>query len=221
MLIIGSIALAGCSQSQDNSQDKSSENEATQQTEEQSQTIKNKGEINDKDEERSKIANVVNIGEKVTEKNEFSDWQLIDGGKFTYKCHSDWSKYVKKNYNGKVETYECSKMYSGKISFDDGIAVKISFVPDDIAGSVLNNGEKWKDTILNEVKNEPNAQNYENNRFSGWLSMKNQKHTLTLIARYEVEDGYYEVIADAMGGTKTDLEFKKDIDDIISTFKLN
>ena len=50
--------------------------------------------------------------------------------------------------------------------------------------------------------------------------MKNQKHTLRLIARYQVNNGYYEVLVNVAGDTKTDKEFKKIIDDIISTFSV-
>jgi len=122
------------------------------------------------------------------------------------------------NYGGKIDTSECSKIYSGDFAFDDGVSVTFGFVPQTVADSTDTNGQKYADTIFNAVKNETNAAPYNNNNFTGYISLKNQQHALSLVARYQVTDGYYEVIANAMGDTKTDQQFKQMIDNIISSF---
>jgi len=171
--------------------------------------------------ESQKQANSKDVENKEQENQDiFADWQIYSNTKFTYKCPTEWSLNKNVNYNGQVELSECSKIYSGKFSFDDGVSVSFGFVPQNVADTYEWAGEKWSDTLLNGVKNESNAQNYANNNFVGWISMKNQKHTLKLIARHQVGGGYYELSADAVGDTKTDTEFKKMIDDIISTFEI-
>jgi len=149
------------------------------------------------------------------------NWQVHSNARFDYKCPNDWSLNENLNHNGQVELSACSKMYSSsKISFDDGVIVSFGFVPQTVADNYEWSGQKWSDTLIDEVKNESNAQQYSNNNFVGWISMKNSKHTLKIIARYQVDGGYYELSADATGDTKTDQEFKKNIDDIVSTFSI-
>lgn len=169
----------------------------------------------DKSIESATVSNTV-----ATPANQKSNWRTYNNNQFSYKCPTDWSLNQNLNYNGQVGLSECSKIYSGKISFDDGVSVTFGFVPQSVADKYEVAGQKWSDTLLYDVKNEPNAQEYSNNNFIGWVSMKNQKHTLKLIARHKVDGGYYELLASAMGGTKTDQEFKNMIDDIISTFFL-
>lgn len=177
-------------------------------------------ESTDSEKEEESPNEIVDDNEEHSSQDSFADWQLVSGGKFTYQCPTDWSQGVNKNYNGQVDLSECSKIYSGEISFDDGISIRFGYVTDEIAENYVWAGEKWADTIFNGVKDEPNAQEYENNNFSGWLSMNNQRHTLKMIARYKVSGGYYEVTADAMGDTKADSEFKQFVDDIVSTFEI-
>lgn len=172
---------------------------------------------NQKDENSNQVTTPVTTPTPTDQK---SNWQVYSNVQFTYKCPSDWSLNKNLNYNGQVELSECSKIYSGKISFDDGVSASFGFVPQSVADNYEWAGQKWSDTLINDVKNEPNAQQYSNNNFVGWISTKNQKHTLKLIARYQINGGYYELSADAMGDTKTDHEFKKMIDDIVSTFSI-
>jgi len=169
---------------------------------------------NQKNNDNSQIITPPLVGPK-------SNWQVYSNTKFLYKCPQEWSIHSNKNYNGQVELSECSKIYSGKISFDDGVGVSFGFVPQNVADNYEWAGQKWSDILINDIKNEPNAQYYSNNNFIGWISMKNQKHTLRLIARHQVDGGYYEVSAEAAGDTKTDKEFKEIIDKIISTFEIN
>jgi hypothetical protein len=49
--------------------------------------------------------------------------------------------------------------------------------------------------------------------------MKNEAHTLQMIARKNVAGGYYEATALAVGETKTEQEYKTIFDQILSTFK--
>ncbi len=151
----------------------------------------------------------------------FKDWKIYSDSRFSYKCPQDWLLGKNQNYNGQVNLSECAKIYSGQMSFDDGVAITFGFVPQIVADGYEINNENYSEILLNETKNETNARPYSNNNFSGWISMKNQKHTLKLIGRYHVSNGYYEVIADVAGDTKTDTEFKQMIDDIISTFNAN
>jgi len=151
-----------------------------------------------------------------------SNWEIYENKtqNFSYKCPTNWKLFSNKNYGGKIETSECTIIYSGEISFDDGASIAFSFVPKDIADSHLQAEQKWSDILINNVSNETNAKEYSSNNFIGWISMKNQKHTLSLVARRQTSDGYYEIIANAMGDTQTDLEFNKAFDQIISTFKV-
>jgi hypothetical protein len=146
-------------------------------------------------------------------------WQTISDDKntFTYKCPNDWKKGYSFNYNAMAKYAECSKITS-KFAFDDGVDIKIGFVSDE-ASKYIWAGEKWANTLINEIKNETNSQPYTNNGFTGWISMKNQKHTLVLIARMPANGGYYEISAGAEGSAKTDTEYKAIIDQILSTFK--
>lgn len=146
--------------------------------------------------------------------------QIYQNTKFSYSCPKDWTLNSNKNYNGQVDLSECTKIYSGEISFDDGISLTFGFVPQNMSENYRINGQKYADMIFNEVKNEANAKTYANNNFSGWISMKNERHALAMIARYEVADGYYEVSANAMGNSKTDAEFRKMTDDIVGTFQV-
>lgn len=147
--------------------------------------------------------------------------QTFSNTKFTYICPSDWTLGTNKNYNGQVELSECAKIYSGTMSFDDGIDINIGYVPQTVADSIDNaTGQKYADTILNQVKNETNAQTYTNNNFSGFVSMQTNAHTLALVARYPVSGGYYEVTATAMGNTKTSQQYEQMVNDIVSTFKI-
>lgn len=138
--------------------------------------------------------------------------QVFKNERFSYVCPEGWTLGTNKNYDGQVTLSECSKIYSGTVSFDDGVDVSFGFVPTSV----------FNDVSFNEVKNESNAVAYLNNSFNGWISMKNAKHTLKMIARLPVpgQDGFYEVIADAEGSTKTDSEFKAMIDEIVSSFVL-
>ncbi|MDO8669296.1 MAG: hypothetical protein Q7K65_03300 [Candidatus Buchananbacteria bacterium] len=137
------------------------------------------------------------------------NWQSYSNSYFSYKCPPDQPISQGKNYNGQVDVSVCS-------------VVGFSFVPKSVSDSYKVEGEKWSDILLNEVRNESNAQVYSNNGFIGWVSMKNQKHTMTLIARYQVEGGYYEVLVDVIGDvdTRTDYEIKQMADGIIATFKI-
>lgn len=145
--------------------------------------------------------------------------QIYTDENFTYVCPDDWTLGENKNYNGEVNLSECSMIYSGQYSFDDGVDLTFGYVPQTVADSIDATGQKYSDTILNQVKNEDNAKSYSNGDFTGWISMANSAHTLALVARYPVDGGYYEVTATAMGDTKTDQEYKTMIDDIISTFE--
>ncbi|MDD3284424.1 MAG: hypothetical protein PHZ07_02415 [Patescibacteria group bacterium] len=140
--------------------------------------------------------------------------------KFSFVCPGGWTLSENKDYGGNVLVGQCGKVYSRQYALDDGININFGFVPQNLANtySYSEVQGKYSEMIFNEIKNESNAQLYENGSFSGWISMKNQKHTMRIIARYQVEDGYYEVRANASGNTKTDQEFKKMIDDIIETF---
>lgn len=147
------------------------------------------------------------------------NWQTYSDSKFSYKCPLDWTLGENKNYNGQVDLSECSKIYSGQLVLDDGVRITFGYVPQVVADNYFWAGQKWSETLINEVKNETNAQPYSNNNFIGWISMKNQKHTLSLIARYQVNGGYYEASAIAMGDSQTDQQYKQIIDEIISTFE--
>lgn len=155
------------------------------------------------------------------DQKETVEGQVYSDTNFKYYCPDDWSMEQNQNYDGKVNFSECSKIYSGEFSFDDGVMLTFGFVPQEIANNQINEatGKKYSDTILDEVKNEENVESYTNNNFVGWISPANQKHTLALVARYQTEDGYYEVIANAMGNTKTYEQYKKMVDDIIFTFQ--
>ncbi len=146
--------------------------------------------------------------------------QLYSGTNFSYVCPTDWTLGENKNYNGEVNLSECSMIYSGQYSFDDGVDLTFGYVPQTVADNIDATGQKYSDTILSQVKNEDNAKPYTNGDFTGWISMANNAHTLALVARYPVDGGYYEVTATAMGDTKTDQEYKEMIDDIISTFQI-
>ena len=146
--------------------------------------------------------------------------QIFTNDKFSYTCPVDWTLGTNKNYNGQVDLSECSKIYSGKMSFDDGIDMTFGYVPQTVADSIDGaTGQKYADTILNQVKNETNAQSYTNNNFTGYLSGQTNTHTLALIARYPVAGGYYEVSATAMGNTQTSQQYEQMVNDVISTFK--
>lgn len=145
--------------------------------------------------------------------------QVYADKNFSYVCPEDWTLGKNKNYNGEVDLSECSMIYSGQMSFDDGVDITFGYVPQNIADSIDTTGQKYSDTILNQVKNQDNVEAYTNGNFVGYISNKNEQHTLALVARYEVEGGYYEVVASAMGDTKTDTQYKKMVDDIISTFQ--
>lgn len=149
-----------------------------------------------------------------------SDYQTFSNDRFTYQCPAGWYLGDNKNYNAQIDLSECSKIYSGEYAFDDGISLTFGFVPQGVADNYKWNNEKWSGTLLNEVKNEENVEPYSNNNFTGWISGKNERHTLKLIARYPVEGGYYEMIANVAGDTKTEAEFKQMIDEIISSFKV-
>jgi hypothetical protein len=139
---------------------------------------------------------------------------------FTYNCPKGWQSGENLDYNGQVKLRDCSIIYAGEYSFDDGISVSFGYVPNIFADVYMVAGAKYSDQLINEVKNESNAETYSNNNFNGWISMKNEKHTLQLIARYQVEDGYYEVSVNAVGDTRSDQDYKKIVDDIISSFSL-
>ena len=126
------------------------------------------------------------------------------------------------NYNAQVVPGECNKTYSQSLDFSDGVNVSFAFVPNHISDTCYNSpGEKCSDVIMSIAKNETNSQVYSNNNFSGWIAMKKPgRHTLILVARRYVDEGYYEVIGQAEGDSKTDEEFKKMIEDIIQTFTL-
>jgi len=137
------------------------------------------------------------------------------GQNFSYRCPTEWNLGKNLNYDGKVETSECSIIYSGKFSFDDGGTVTLGFVPNPIAKTQ----SSYANTEVNSVKTQSNVQTYSNNGFEGWISMKNEAHTLQMIARKNVAGGYYEVTALAVGETKTEQEYKTFFDQILSTFK--
>ena len=138
---------------------------------------------------------------------------------FSYTCPTDWSLLTNLNYDGQVKTSECTKIYSGQISFDDGASIVIGFVPQTVADTVQVAGGNFSDIILNDVKGQENVQVYSNNNFVGWYSLKNPQHTFQLIARLPATGGYYEIQALAMGDTKTDQEYKQMIDAIVATFQ--
>ena len=155
-----------------------------------------------------------------TNQNEVANWQTM-GDKdatFSFKCPADWKKFDNLNYNGLVNLVECSKIYS-EIAFDDGVSVSFGFVSDEASNYKWAN-EKYSETLINNVKNETNAKSYSNKLFEGWVSMKNEKHTLILIARMPVAGGYYEVSGEAEGDRLTDVEYKGLVDRIIASFNL-
>lgn len=139
---------------------------------------------------------------------------------FSFICPGDWSLGDNKDYGGQITSGECNKIYSGEYALDDGVRITFSFVPKDLADNYSYSDVQgnYSEMIFNDIRDESNAQLYVNSGFSGWISMKNQKHTMRLVARYQAGDGYYEVRADASGNTKTDQEFKTIIDNIIKTF---
>lgn len=176
--------------------------------------------VSEKDTKPQDLIEVTNEGQDNPVIKDTENGKTFSNSRFSYTCPKDWSLYENKNYNGSVTTSECSKTYVEQIAFDDGVSLTIGFVPQNIADTYEWAGEKWSTTLLNDVKNETNAESYSNNNFIGWISMKNEKHTLSLIAQYQVSNGYYEVSALAMGDSKKDREFRKMLDDIISTIKM-
>lgn len=139
---------------------------------------------------------------------------------YSYQYPSGWDLGTNQLYNGEVELSESSKIYSGPLSFDDGILVTFGFVPQTVADTCQLPAGKCSQVLLNQVKNETDAQAYSNNSFEGWVSMRNSKNTLALIARRQASGGYYEVSALGMGDTQTAQEYKDIIDDVITTFQL-
>jgi hypothetical protein len=149
------------------------------------------------------------------------DDQVYEDQYFSYSCPAGWYMGESMSYNGEVYLSECSKIYSGNFAFDDGVMVTIGYVSQEIADKIDKVTEKkYSDMILDQVKDEDNLEVYMNNNFSGWISPKNQKHTLSLIARQSVDGGYYEFFSTAMGDTKTYEQYREIIDQIIQSFKL-
>ena len=151
-----------------------------------------------------------------------TDWQTYRNSEYgyEYKCPAGWELHQNVDYGGDVDLSVCSKIYSGKHAFDDGVSVSFGFVPLSVAENYYSAGKKWSETLMDNVKSQPNATKYLNNSFDGWISLKHSGHTLILLARRQVNGGYYEVSVSAVGDTKTDKEYKVIVDQIISTFKL-
>lgn len=136
---------------------------------------------------------------------------------FSFDCPGGWTLSKNLDYGGKVETSECSLTYAGLYSFDDGGRLTMGFVPDSIPTS-----EKvYSDSQISTLKTFSNVSLYSNNGFEGWISMKNDSHTLRMVARLYIDGGYYEATALGVGDTKTDLEYKAIFDKMISSFSLN
>ncbi len=149
-----------------------------------------------------------------------SEWQTYTSPTFSYKYPKGWTCRESKDYNnGQIIKGLCGITYKNTGAFDDGINISFGFVPQHIATTDRWSGKLWSEIKMDGVQNQQNARTYSNNNFIGWISMKNQVHTLRLVARYLVDNGYYEVEAYAMGDTKTDEEYKKIIDKIITSFE--
>ena len=149
-----------------------------------------------------------------------SDWETYTYSDFSFKYPKNWTCRESKDYSGQVVKELCGITYGENTgAFDDGLDVSFGFVTNQIASTYKWAGKLWSETGITGVKDQSNSEEYENSNFTGWISMKNPTHTLRLIARHKVGDGYYEVEAYAMGDTKTDGEYKKIVDQIITTFE--
>jgi hypothetical protein len=135
---------------------------------------------------------------------------------FSYNCPSGWTLGENLDYGGKVKLKECSLIFASKFAFDDGGMFTLGFVPD----SITQDERSYSDSQIKTLKTFANTTTYSNNGFEGFISMKNESHTLLIIARKNVTGGYYEATALGMGETKTDQEYKAIFDQMFSSFKI-
>jgi len=139
-------------------------------------------------------------------------------GLFSFKCPASWDFLTSKDYGGAVSFLECAQIFTDQDSFKGGISIKFGFIPKDIFESYSLNGKKWSEIQMNAVKEQTNSQAYSQNSFEGWLSMKNEEHSLGITAVRKVQDGYYQVRVSATGEDRTDFQFKESADTVIASF---
>ncbi|MFA5297333.1 MAG: hypothetical protein WC389_03910 [Lutibacter sp.] len=146
--------------------------------------------------------------------------QIETAHEFTFDCPIGWKREDNLDYGGRVKPKQCvlSNNKPESVSFEDGVIVSFSFIPN----SVVESEKEYFDNKRN-TKNNDRVENYSNNGFVGKMYWNSWASGFSIIADIKVIDGYYEVWAWSIVSEKTqnDQEIRKVmIDQIISTFKV-
>lgn len=143
---------------------------------------------------------------------------------FTFDCPDGWELQDNLDYDGKVKVKQCvlDNNKPKDVSFEDGVIVSFKYLPNFIA---INFETRYQNLISNIKKNNSIVKEYKNNNFQGLVGWDENGYEVFLLARSEINDGYYEVSSLIVFSNleEKNSEFNNrmnKVDEIISSFKI-